>query len=95
MLAKNFELHGLGALDFLDKAFAERNYHCGLYADSDKLEKILNFCQDTLESYYANVEASIPAYKRWAAGLLQSSIKRRVLNRSEPYRAWQEQDQEA
>lgn len=94
LLAKNFELHGLGALDFPDKAFAERNYHCGLYADSDKLEKILNFRQDTLESYYADVEASIPAYKRWAAGLLQSSIKRRLLNRSEPYRAWQEQDQE-
>lgn len=94
LLAKNFELHGLGALGFPDKAFAERNYHCGFYADSDKLEKILNFRQDTLESYYADVATSIPSYKRWAAGLLHNRIKRNLLNRSEPYRAWQEQDQE-
>ncbi|KGN71689.1 NAD(P)-dependent oxidoreductase [Porphyromonas sp. COT-239 OH1446] len=92
-LSKNFELYGLGALDFPDKAFAERNYHCGLYADGDKLEEILGFRQDSLEDYYATVKASIPAYKRWGASLLKGEIKRRLLNRSEPYRAWVEQDE--
>lgn len=94
LLSKNFELHGLGALDFPDKAFAEYNYHCGLYADSDKLQRILKFRQDTLETYYADVAVSVPSYKRWATQLLSATIKRSLLNRSEPYRAWQEQDVE-
>lgn len=94
LLTKNFELHGLGALDFPDKAFAERNYHCGFYADSDKLEDILGFRRDTLSSYYAEVAASIPKYKRAITHLFSSIIKKNLLSRSEPYRAFLDQDEE-
>lgn len=88
LLEKNFEIRGLGALDFPDKAFAERNYHCGLYADGDNLEEILHFRRDSLQTYYDRVKADTSPYKRLFTRIFRRCIKRRLLSRSKPYKMW-------
>lgn len=94
LLAKNFEINGLGDLDFPDKAFAERNYHCGLYDDGDALEHILHFRRDTLDTYYAGVRAGVPAYKRLLRRPFRWLIKKYLLSKSEPYKAWKTGDKD-
>ena len=51
-LERSFEIFGLGDLDFPDKAFAEKNFHCGFYEDGDELENILHFRNHTLNDYF-------------------------------------------
>lgn len=93
LLEKNFKIRGLGALDFPDKAFAERNYHCGLYADGDNLEEILHFRRDTLQTYYDRVAADTPFYQRLINQLFRKYIKRYLLSLSKPYKVWHEQNE--
>lgn len=94
-LAKNFELFGLGALDFPSHAFATKNFHCGYYEDGQELEDILHFRRDTLTDYYQEVEASIPWITRMAAKATRKIVKSYLLSKSEPYKAWVEHDEEA
>lgn len=51
-LERSFGIFGLGELDFPEKSFAEKNFHCGLYEDGDDLENILHFRNHTLEDYF-------------------------------------------
>jgi len=46
-LIKNFKLFGLGKVNFPSKAFGEKNFHCGYYADGNDLEEIVHFRNDT------------------------------------------------
>lgn len=94
-LAKNFELFGLGALDFPSHAFATKNFHCGYYEDGQELEDILHFRRDTLTDYYQEVGASIPWITRMAAKATRKIVKSYLLSKSEPYKAWVEQDEKA
>lgn len=94
-LAKNFELFGLGALDFPSHAFATKNFHCGYYEDGQELEDILHFRRDTLTDYYQAVGASIPWITRMAAKATRKIVKSYLLSKSEPYKAWVEHDEEA
>lgn len=94
-LAKNFEIFGLGALDFPSHAFATKNFHCGYYEDGQELEDILHFRRDTLTDYYQAVGASIPWIARVAAKATRKIVKSYLLSKSEPYKAWVEQDEEA
>lgn len=91
-LEKTFRLFGLGELDFPRNTFAERNYHCGIYADGDKLEEILHFRKDNLDSYFDKVKRSVPAIKVFLTSLFQKEIKRSLLKQSEPYRAFNEKN---
>ncbi len=93
-MTKNFELAGLGKLDFPPKSFAEKNFHCGYYQDGNVLEEIVNFRQDTLESYFAAVEASISAPQKWITRVLSPLIKRYLSSLSEPLKAFREKDEE-
>lgn len=94
LLQKNFEFFGLGELDFPDKAFAERNYHCGLYADSDDLENILHFRKDSLADYYEAVRKSVPTLVRIGGIITEKLVKKMLLKKSEPYQAWKNGDTE-
>ncbi len=86
-LERSFQCYGLGKFNFPDEAFATRNFHCGYFTDGDQLEEILHFRRDTIESYFSNLERSIPWYERWGARLFSPIIKKVLLCSSEPLRA--------
>jgi nucleoside-diphosphate-sugar epimerase len=86
-LTRSFEILGLGKLNFPQKAFAEKNFHCGFYDDGDDLEKILHFRNDTMESYFRKVRNSIPLFRRVLSFIFKKQIKNYLLGKSEPYRA--------
>lgn len=94
-LAKNFEIFGLGALDFPSHAFAQKNFHCGYFIDGDELEQILHFREETLESYYQKLREKTPLLQRLATKAVSKLVKSYLLSKSEPYKAWLEQDREA
>ena len=91
-LDRSFVAIGLGKPNFPETAFAERNFHCGYYADGDALEAILHFRQDNLEDYLANLKASVSPLRYRLTKLVRRQILRRLLKASEPYRAWKTRD---
>ena len=93
-LSKNFELNGLGKVDFPKKAFADKNFHCGYYEDGNDLEKITNFRKHTLSDYYKMNEQSIPIIQKLFASILKKIIKYFILKQSEPLKAYKEKDEE-
>jgi nucleoside-diphosphate-sugar epimerase len=86
-LTRSFKIFGLGKLNFPPKAFAEKNFHCGFFDDGDKLNNILHFRNDTIESYFTGVEKSVTRLKRNTTYLFSPSIKYILLLKSEPYKA--------
>ncbi len=91
-LAANFNIFGLGKLNFPERAFATKNFHCGVYADGDELEEIVRFRNDSLEDYYRMVRRATPRYQRFLACLFAPLIKRYLLTKSAPYQAWKRRD---
>lgn len=94
-LATNMEIYGLAPLDFPAHAFAQKNFHCGYYEDGEALEEILHFRRDTLDDYYAMVRAKTPKLQQLATKAISKIVKSYLLSKSEPYKAWVEQDEEA
>jgi nucleoside-diphosphate-sugar epimerase len=92
-LERSFHAFGLGKLNFPEHAFAERNFHCGIYVDGDRLEEILHFRRDTVDSYFADVNRSVPFAKRLASSLFGPLIKQGLLVQSEPYKAYKTKNQ--
>ncbi|MGO1584982.1 hypothetical protein [Mesonia sp.] len=86
-LTRSFKIYGLGEFTFPDKAFAEKNFHCGYYADGDNLEEILHFRQDSLTDYFENEKENFSSFKKFGASLLQRAIKWCLLQQSEPLEA--------
>lgn len=87
-LSRNFEIYGLGLLDFPQHAFATKNGHCGYYEDGDRLNEILDFRRDTIEDYYKTLKAKTPRLQRWATRGMAKMVKSYLLSKSEPYHAW-------
>lgn len=84
-LQQNFSIYGLGKLDFPEQAFADKDYHCGYYADGDDLENILHFRQDTIDTYFEKVKKSIHKFTFLLTKLLNPIIKKVLLSKSKPY----------
>ncbi|WP_211357865.1 NAD-dependent epimerase/dehydratase family protein [Bizionia gelidisalsuginis] len=93
-LKRSFKMFGLGALNFPDKAFAEKNFHCGFYEDGDTLEAILNFRQHTLNDYFALENAKISPLKKAAASVFKRPVKWYLLKQSEPYESIKNDDKD-
>lgn len=93
-LKTSFEIFGLGNFDFPPKSFAEKNFHCGYYADGDELEKILRFRQNTTEHLYEMMREKVSSLQFIATKLLRCTIKKRLLKLSEPYYAYHSGDLE-
>lgn len=91
-LKTSFQINGLGALDFPNKTFADKNFHCGYYADGNLLEEILHFRKDNLETYFKDIEKSIPPFKKWVTTIFRKWIKRYLLSKSDPYKAFSDED---
>ncbi|MDD4150511.1 MAG: NAD(P)-dependent oxidoreductase [Bacteroidales bacterium] len=93
-LHRSFKIFGLGKVNFPDNSFAEHNFHCGFYQDGDDLEKLLEFRQDTLESYLKNEESKVSGLQRTVTSLFKEIIKNRLIKQSEPLEALRKSDQE-
>lgn len=93
-LIRSFEIMGLGKLDFPEKTFAEKNFHCGFYQDGDELNEILHFRTGTIEDYYNSVKNQIPYLKFKVTSILKKIIKKILLNKSEPYLAFRQNNLE-
>jgi nucleoside-diphosphate-sugar epimerase len=91
---RSFARAGLAGMNFPAKAFAERNFHCGYYADADELENLLHFQRDSLDDYLDWYEQGVPPMRRRMAGWLKPLIRRQLLQQSDPYRALQQNDRE-
>jgi len=87
-LEKSFNLFGLGAVNFPEHAFAERNFHCGIYADGYKLENILRFRSDNIDTYFEDQKRSIPSIIKFFSSIFRIIIKKSLLNQSEPLKAY-------
>lgn len=88
-----FARTGLGEVDFPAEAFAEQNFHCGYFADSDDLERILHFQRDSFKDYLDWYEQYVPPARKRLARWLRHAIKQQLLRRSEPYAALRRHDE--
>ncbi|GET45058.1 NAD-dependent epimerase/dehydratase family protein [Capnocytophaga felis] len=92
-LQKSFNIFGLGNLNFPDKAFAEKNFHCGYYVDGDDLENIVKFRRDDLDDYFKMVANKVNPFIKFLTKVFKSIIKKQLLRKSEPYEAFKEANQ--
>ncbi|MBA6151331.1 NAD-dependent epimerase/dehydratase family protein [Gelidibacter maritimus] len=93
-LERSFAVFGLGDVDFPEYAFADKNFHCGFYADGDDLENIVQFRRDSLEDHFEMEAKKVSSLKKTAASLFKKPIKWFLLKKSEPYRAFKRKDAE-
>lgn len=86
-LAKKLDGFGLNINKFPKYSFAERNFHCGYFADSNKLNDILDFQRDSIESYYDWSDPKISKFKKTIFKILQFIIIRKLYKKSDVYLA--------
>jgi len=91
-LKRNFLIYGLGKLKFPKNAFASKNFHCAYYADGDKLEEILHFRKDTIDTYFEKLKANYPPVFRFFTKIVNSLVQKILLMYSEPYQALRKKD---
>ncbi|MEG1495720.1 MAG: NAD(P)-dependent oxidoreductase [Bacilli bacterium] len=84
-LISMFKIYGLNIKYLKDIAFAEKNFHCGYFLDGDKLDDIVHFRRDTLETYYARVDKETRRITRFFSRILSRPIIYVLTNKSEPY----------
>lgn len=82
-----FKIYGINVSYLKDVAFAEHNFHCGYFKDSDKLNDILSFQQDTLDSYYSRVKTKTRGAIRFLSKLFSRPIVFFLMKKSEPLKA--------
>jgi nucleoside-diphosphate-sugar epimerase len=58
--------------------FATRNFHGQWYADSDRLEALVPFREQSLPDYHAELPRHMPAIVRWVPRLAPSLVRRRI-----------------
>ena len=92
LLTENFKINGLGALNFPEKTFAEKNFHCGYMMDSDELEDILQFRKHTLVDYYRMNSEAVPIIRKYLSIPFRGIIKFFLRQMSEPLRAYKKND---
>ncbi|MCD7971870.1 MAG: NAD(P)-dependent oxidoreductase, partial [Candidatus Azobacteroides sp.] len=88
-----FKIYGLGKVNFPLYAFAKKNFHYGYYADGDKANEILNFRNENLFQYFSHLDKAISVRQRTFLFLFRKLVKRQLLKRSHPYRAYLEKNE--
>jgi nucleoside-diphosphate-sugar epimerase len=90
---RSFARAGLAGLSFPAEAFADQNFHCGYYADSDVLEQLLHFQYDSLDDYLDWYGQSVSPSRKRMASWLKPMIRQQLLRQSDPYRALRQRDE--
>jgi nucleoside-diphosphate-sugar epimerase len=94
-LKTNFKIFGLDPNIIPENAYATRNFHCGYYADGDKLEELLHFQRDGLKEHFDAVKECVPASLKIATKILPKRVIRKYLLRmSEPLKAIKRNEEE-
>lgn len=83
---------GLGQAFLPGDAFADGNFHCGYYRDSDELESYLGFQREGLEDFYRQVGERVHRTARLAATMGRPLIRWWLLRSSEPWQARRRRD---
>jgi nucleoside-diphosphate-sugar epimerase len=84
-LLKNcFAIYGLNYKYLDEKAFANRNFHCGYYMDGDDLNDIIDFRQDSLASYYEYLKSHVSVHQKFMTSIFSYFIINRLNRKSEP-----------
>jgi nucleoside-diphosphate-sugar epimerase len=86
-LAGNFTCMGLDFSRVPEKAFAEKNFHCGYYADSGQLEDLLHFQRDCIGDLYARRDQKVSYIQRSLIRAFQPLIIALLLKQSKPWKA--------
>jgi nucleoside-diphosphate-sugar epimerase len=89
---QTFARAGLPGLSFPPESFADQNFHCGYFADSDELEQRLHFQRDSFEDYLDWYAQGLSPVRKQLAGLLRPLIRWQLLRQSDPYRALRQCD---
>jgi nucleoside-diphosphate-sugar epimerase len=87
-LTETFNIFGLRKAKFPPYAFAEKNFHCGFYKDSSRLDRLLHFQKHSLEDYYEQMRKQMNPVLRLLTGIFKSSVIKNLLKRSDPYKAY-------
>jgi nucleoside-diphosphate-sugar epimerase len=82
-----FKAKGLKHLDLPEEAFAQKNFHCGYFMDSDQLDEILHFQRDTLDTYFEMMQKQENWWNRRVFKIFHKQIKGLLVKRSEPLKA--------
>ena len=91
-LKQSMPIIGLNLGEFPEEAFATRNFHCGYFKDSEKLEKILHFQRDSMDSYIRWISEAVPNWRKRLVKAGGKSIVRFMLKHSDPLRALREKN---
>lgn len=91
-IAHMFEIYGINMKYLKNNAFAEQNFHCGYFQDSNKLNDILDFQRDTLETYYKRVSKETNKLVRFFSIILSRPIVYFLQKKSEPLEAQKHKD---
>jgi nucleoside-diphosphate-sugar epimerase len=93
-LDRHLSIMGFGAGFLPPEAFAEGNFHCGFYRDSDELQELLGFQRDGLDEWFQHVRdhthPAIPVLARASRPLARLFL----LSLSEPLAARKRGDRE-
>lgn len=92
LLKRSFKIFGLGEFDFPPNTFADKNFHCGYYKDGNELNSILNFTNDTLDSYFEKEQSKISSFRKILTGIFKKPIKNYLKKQSEPLAAFKQQN---
>lgn len=91
-LIQMFRIYGLNFNYLKQIAFAEKNFHCGYFLDGDKLDDIVHFRYDTLDSYYKRIHAETKKITRFFSRMLSKPILFFLTKKSEPLQAQKKQN---
>ncbi|PKM64039.1 MAG: NAD(P)-dependent oxidoreductase [Firmicutes bacterium HGW-Firmicutes-20] len=84
LLKSCFTIYGLNYKYLDEKAFADRNFHCGYYIDGDELNEIISFRQDTLETYYNYLRGHVSFFQKQMSTIFSYFIISHLNQKSEP-----------
>ncbi len=87
LLRNMFKIYGLNIRYLSVLAFADYNFHCGYFLDSDDLENILHFRNETLESYYERLGKETKGIIRFFSRIFSQPILFFLQEQSEPLQA--------
>jgi nucleoside-diphosphate-sugar epimerase len=93
-LKHSFGIAGIDIDKFPKYSFAEQNFHCAFYEDSDVLNDILHFQRDTLQSYYDWVDPKPKPLQRFLVKLFQKKAIDSIASKSDVLQAVNNKDEE-
>lgn len=87
VLDRYFCIMGLGPAFCPDEAFAEGNFHCGYYRDSQQLEQLLGFQREGLDEWFQQVQERLKPIVPLLAKAMKPLARWYLLSQSEPLAA--------